>query len=264
MRVNGVALRTISATKRGIQLIGSVLSVSRVKLALLSSLWMIRATPGIAQEAGFVDTRGSAVPSRAEAVPGATLSRKCQDDCALARPLTFHLTKVDLASGSVEWTIRIGNQSNRPIRLPNSMARSGTTIEGSPGHSVVLKMSIVTSLSCTGSAEVQHAPMEVALYGAPDGSIGTTTIDPGQWMTIVGRADSCTDPGKDHDSYSFNISVSSLDSYQLNDKRIEERSPVYADISSGAILWEGPGEMAWAITLAQGLALSEVPLVKGL
>ncbi|MBB5061629.1 hypothetical protein HDF16_006365 [Granulicella aggregans] len=108
-------------------------------------------------------------------------------------------------------------------------------------------MSIIVSLSCATPAGAQRVPVEINLYGAPEGSTGMTTVDPGQWITIVGLADTCNDPGKDHDAYSFNVNVSLRGTYRAKDKEIEEVWPVYGGISSGSFLWEGPGEMTQVI-----------------
>jgi hypothetical protein len=170
---------------------------------------------------------------------------QCGENCTLERPLAFQLVKMDLGSGSVDWTIRLGNQSSKPIRVPSSMTRAESTVESAPGHRVVLDMSIIVYLSCATPASAERVPVEVNLYGAPEGSTGMTTLDPGQWITIVGRADTCNDPGKDHDAYSFHVNVSLVDTYRAKDKEIEEVSPVYRGITSGSILWDGPGELTW-------------------
>ena len=251
LSVTNVALRIQFVTRRMFTVISSCFFTPRVKLAFVLSLWLLCVLPGTTQEGGFVDTRGSYEPKQTEPKGSKeqTPARICDDNCTLAHPLSFQLIKMELGYRSVDWTIRIGNQSNKQIRLPISTMRNETTVESSPGHSVVINMSVVVSLSCASSLGVQRVPVEVNLYGAPDGSRGMSTIDPGQWMTIVGRADTCTDPGKDHDSYSFSASVSSLDSYQVKSKHVEDVSPVYASVNSGSILWEGPGEMTRHLSL---------------
>jgi hypothetical protein len=189
------------------------------------------AAHGFAQEAAYVDTRGSSGirrPAKTSEDQQSLPGKSCGDDCTLEHPLALQLVKLELSPQSVEWTIRIGNQSGKSVRLPTSTMRSETTVESAPGHKVVSNMSIVASLSCASSTGIQRVPLEIDLYGAPDGSIGMTTIDPGQWMTIVGRADTCADPGND----------------RVKDKEVEEVSPVYEGASSGSVLWDGHGELA--------------------
>jgi hypothetical protein len=208
----------------------------------------VGAAAGGAQEAAYVDTRGSFesrrsvdIPTDQQPLPG----KNCKDGCpSLERPLSLQLVRLELGPQSVEWTIRIINQSDKPVRLPTSALRSETTVESAPGHNLVSDMTIAVSLSCASRAGTRRGPLEIDLYGAPDGSRGMSTIDPGQWMTVIGQTETCSDPGNDHDSYAFSATVSSLDTYRIDGKAVEEKSPVYGGASSGSVLWDGHGELA--------------------
>jgi hypothetical protein len=95
---------------------------------------------------------------------------------------------MDLGSGSVDWNIRLGNQSSKPIRVPSSITRAESTVESSPGHRVVFNMSIIVSLSRASSVDAQRMPREVNLYVASEWSSGMTTIISGQWIAISMRS----------------------------------------------------------------------------
>jgi hypothetical protein len=211
------------------------------------SLCMLHGVQSSAQEAAYVDTRDSParrIPPKGDGADDALAKETCGENCKLQDPLILQLVKLDLGPQLIEWTVRVGNQSQHTLRLPSSVIKSGLALESSPGHKVFFNLSITASLACASREGTQRFPLEINLYGSPDGSAGISTLDPGQWMTIVGRADVCDNPGNDRDSYSFNAKVSLLDSYRKDNKDVEDVLPIYQSSSSGLVHWDGHGELA--------------------
>ena len=121
---------------------------------------------------------------------------------------------------TVEWTLRVTNQTATTMLIPTSLSWSNNIQVVSPERKRVLSMHIGSGPSCRlpGApplpahvgffgliANARHASSGVELYGSANGSSDVATLEPGQWATIIGRGVGCPNPGSNDDVYRFSV-----------------------------------------------------------
>jgi hypothetical protein len=141
-----------------------------------------------------------------------------------------------------EWTVRVVNQSDKPIKIPTSLSWTSNVTSSGPGRRSVLRLHINESVLCGGSDGAGSSPTlrrSVSLYGATDGSGDVTTLDPGQWITVVGRGPACLFPTSRTDSYKLTLDLANVLWYQQGEKTLEDAKPIYGGVTTKAVQWDG-------------------------
>jgi hypothetical protein len=150
---------------------------------------------GYGQEAGYVNVaKASAVEPKfvTGTAGGAGIGTNAGGVIDYAYPIEISLVRLEPTSGlngpTVEWTARIRNTGTKSLVLPDSNSWSGVaSTEG--GKSKMRSASFSFLPTCGGKRVYQKMTLGM-LYGDPGGVAGIT-VDPGQWVTIVGSGRRC-------------------------------------------------------------------------
>ena len=147
------------------------------------------------------------------------------------------------ASGrAVEWTMRIVNVSQQSLYIPTSLSWS-SEVKKMGKRDAVVNLGVSLFGSCFGQEHQKTLELQgsVELYGAPDKSSDVTTIEPGHWITIVGRGPACPLPASKGDTYQVSIELDRLEWYKMGGQDREESVPLLGFKQSAEVHWNAEG-----------------------
>ena len=197
------------------------------------------------QEAAYVDTRPGS-QAEPDTISGSAVGGGIGcGGCVLAPdPLKIEIEKMIFLDTSprpsVEWTLRVTNQTDKPVQLPSSLSWSSAVKSVGVDRRRVLRLYVGQEASC-GDPKGKHVKQsaEVLLYGAADKETDVVTLDPGQWLTIVGHGPACAYPRAGTDTYIATVDLSTVDWYKENGDLKSDTRPIYSFLRSAPVKWDG-------------------------
>ncbi len=211
-----------------------------------------------AQEDAYIDARAGSEPRpKFDRGMGSGGGMGCGDGCKVEEPVKIELTKM-IATDSVppesadwypkiqsartvEWTVRITNQTKKPLYIPTSLSWSGE--ERREGKSqAVLDLSISLWVRCVRGINQRVLDLSsfVDLYGAVDRSSHVMPVEPSHWITVVGTGAACPVPNQE-DQYRTSVSIDKVSRFREDGKDLEDSQPLLGFSQSQTIFWIGEG-----------------------
>ncbi len=230
------------------------------------------------QEIAYVDARSGSQPEpMVDRANGSGGQMGCGQGCVVQEPLKVDLVKMiaidtappadadwtlhilgrptqkipnqDNASirpmRNVEWKLRITNSTKNTLQLPTSLSWS-MDLRSIAGKRSVIRLSMAMLVKCASNENQDAREMQsvVSLYGSSDSSLDIASVEPGQWMTVVGIGPGCPHPSNSSDEYLVTAGLDRVSWYRENGKSIEDAQPIVASQLSPSVHWSAEG--TWA------------------